>query len=275
MKQIDLISSEWLELVFDGRNKEYGAYVLRQQAGKRNVLAIISLSALVAIVSALFFGIQASDKYLGGAKYDEVITLVNLPEKNQAKVEHFERPKEPERVIENLRNSIKFTAPRIIKDDEVREEEMMRSQDELNQSTTAIAAVTVTNGSDNGEVARLADVIAQIEPKHEEMEEKPRDIVEQMPMFPGGNEELLKYLGKNLKYPVICQEMSIQGRVVCSFVVEKDGSITDIKVIRSIDPNLDKEAVRVLKSMPKWIAGRQNGRPVRVKYNVPVAFRLQ
>lgn len=275
MKQIDLISSEWLDLVFDGRNTEYGAYVLRQQTGRRNMWAIASVALMVAVISAVFYGLRATDKYMSGAKYDEVITLVNLPEKEQTKVERVEQPKQPERIIENLRNSIKFVAPKIMEDDKVNPEEMMRSQDELNQSNTAIAAVNVTNGSDHGEIIHLNEAIAQIEPKHEEVDDTPLQVVEQMPMFPGGDAEMMRFLGKNIKYPVICQETGIQGRVVCGFVVEKDGSITDVQVIRSVDPNLDKEAVRVIKTMPKWIPGRQNGRPVRVKYIVPVAFRLQ
>jgi protein TonB len=85
----------------------------------------------------------------------------------------------------------------------------------------------------------------------------------------------MDYLSNNVKYPVVAQENGVQGRVVVSFVVEKDGSITDVKVVKSVDPSLDKEAARVVKSMPRWIPGKQNGSAVRVKYNVPVSFRLQ
>ena len=85
----------------------------------------------------------------------------------------------------------------------------------------------------------------------------------------------MKFLNSHIKYPVVTEENGIQGRVVCTFVVERDGSITDVKVIKSVDPSLDKEAMRVLKSMPKWIPGKQNGSSVRVRYTVPVTFRLQ
>ena len=101
------------------------------------------------------------------------------------------------------------------------------------------------------------------------------DVVEQMPEFPGGYAALMKWLSDNVKYPSIAEENGIQGRVVCTLVVERDGSITDIKVIHSIDPSLDSEALRVLKKMPKWIPGKQKGKPVRVKFTVPVTFRLQ
>ena len=101
------------------------------------------------------------------------------------------------------------------------------------------------------------------------------DVVEQMPSFPGGMAALMAYLQKSIKYPPVAEENGIQGRVVCTFVVERDGSVTDVKVAKSVDPSLDKEAVRVVKSMPKWNPGMQNGSPVRVKYNVPVQFKLQ
>ena len=101
------------------------------------------------------------------------------------------------------------------------------------------------------------------------------DVVEQMPEFPGGQPAMMKWLAENVKYPKVAEENGIQGRVVCTFVVERDGSITGVQVARSIDPSLDKEAVRVLKSMPRWTPGKQGGSPVRVKYTVPVSFRLK
>ena len=100
-------------------------------------------------------------------------------------------------------------------------------------------------------------------------------VVEEMPKFPGGDGELLKYIGKSIKYPVIAQENGIQGRVICSFVVNRDGSIVDAEVVRGVDPSLDKEAIRVINTMPKWSPGKQRGKPVRVKYTVPITFRLQ
>lgn len=100
-------------------------------------------------------------------------------------------------------------------------------------------------------------------------------VVETMPTFPGGDANLFKFLSNNVKYPVIAQENGIQGRVICQFVVNKDGSIVDVEVVRSVDSSLDKEAIRVIKSMPKWSPGKQRGKPVRVKYTLPVNFKLQ
>ena len=100
------------------------------------------------------------------------------------------------------------------------------------------------------------------------------DMVEQMPSFLGGETALLQFLSSNVRYPTVAEENEIQGRVVVTFIVERDGSITEVKVAKGVDPSLDREAVRVIKSMPKWKAGTQNGKPVRVKYSVPVTFRL-
>ena len=116
-----------------------------------------------------------------------------------------------------------------------------------------------------------------VEVEEEEPEEQAIfEVVEEMPQFPeGGQAGLMKYLSSNIKYPTIAQENGTQGRVTVQFVVNQDGSIVDVKVLRGVDPYLDKEAIRVISSMPKWIPGKQRGKPVRVKYTVPVMFRLQ
>ena len=130
-----------------------------------------------------------------------------------------------------------------------------------------------TEDDKEAEVVIAAPVEAPVE---EEEEEVVFVVVESMPEFPGGTQALFKYLSENVKYPVIAQENGIQGRVICQFVVNKDGSIVDVEVVRSGgDPSLDKEAVRVIKSMPKWKPGKQRGKAVRVKYTVPVNFKLQ
>ena len=112
-------------------------------------------------------------------------------------------------------------------------------------------------------------------PKVEEVTEEIFVVVEEQPEFPGGNTAMMKFLSDNIKYPVIAQENGIQGRVITNFVVERDGSITDVQVVRGVDPSLDKEAIRVIQSMPKWKAGKQRGSAVRVRFTLPVVFRLQ
>jgi protein TonB len=203
------------------------------------------------------------------------VELAKLAEKKEAKVEKKEEPKIEKVEVEKVKSSVKFVPPVIKKDDEVKPEEELKSQEELNKTNTAIGAFDV-KGNDEaaGEVLKAKEVIAQPEPPKEE-ETKVFDVVEQMPSFPGGQSALLQYLSSNIKYPVVAEENGVQGRVIVTFVVEKDGSITDVRVVKSVDPSLDKEAQRVVKSMPKWIPGKQNGSAVRVKYTVPVTFRLQ
>ncbi|MDL2221534.1 energy transducer TonB [Parabacteroides sp. OttesenSCG-928-N08] len=111
--------------------------------------------------------------------------------------------------------------------------------------------------------------------EEEESEQQIFTVVEDMPQFPGGEGELLKFVARSIKYPVIAQENGIQGRVITSFVVNKDGSVVDAEVVRGIDSSLDREALRVIGTMPKWTPGKQRGKPVRVKYTLPIMFRLQ
>ena len=114
-----------------------------------------------------------------------------------------------------------------------------------------------------------------VEEEEEEEAQQIFTVVEEMPKFPGGDAELLKFIAKSIKYPVIAQENGIQGRVICAFVVNRDGTVVDAQVLRGVDPSLDKEALRVIGTMPKWSPGKQRGKPVRVKYTVPITFRLQ
>lgn len=278
MSKIDLISGEWTDLVFAGRNQAYGAYQLRKGTGKRNVISIIAVIVLVLLCQIGLSLKKAADaEARKRAAMTEVVELSKLEQpKKKAEVKQPKKIQvEPEKVVERVKSSIKFTAPVIKNDKEVKPEQELRTQDELMNTKTAIGAIDVKGNDDKGgEVLKLKEAVAQPEPKPE-VENKVFDIVEQMPSFPGGPSALMKYLSENVRYPVVAQENGVQGRVVVSFVVEKDGHITDVKVVRSVDPSLDKEAARVVKSMPSWIPGKQNGSAVRVKYNVPVSFKLQ
>lgn len=276
MSKIDLVNNEWVDLVFQGRNQEYGAYKLRKGTSKRNVISIIIMLAAAALIYlgiSLKNFIEASTQKVAVTQVQELSALEKPKEKAEVKQKKVEI-QQPEKVVERVKSSVKFTAPVIKKDDEVKPEDELKNQDELLNTKTAIGALDVKGNDDkDGEVLKLKETVAQPEPKPEV--EKVFEVVEQMPSFPGGDKALLEFLSNNIKYPVVAQENGVQGRVVVSFVVERDGSITDVKVVRSVDPSLDKEAARVVKSMPKWIPGKQNGSAVRVKYNVPVSFKLQ
>ncbi len=277
MAKIDLISRDWTEMVFEGRNKEYGAYRLRKNAGKRNLYSLITIFiAALAIwggISLVKF-VESRTKSVAQTSVAELSTLNQPKKKAEVKQQKKVQLEQPEKVVERVKSSVKFTAPVIKNDNEVKPEDELKTQDELMSTKTAIGALDVKGNDDaNGEVLKIKEAVAQPEPKPEV--EKVFDVVEQMPSFPGGPSALMEWLSNNVKYPVVAQENGVQGRVVVSFVVERDGSITDVKVVRGVDPSLDREASRVVRAMPRWIPGKQNGSAVRVKYNVPVAFRLQ
>jgi len=277
MSKIDLISGEWTELVFAGRNQAYGAYKLRQGTGKRNVISIIAVVCLIiACQVGLTIKKAADAEAAKRAAMNQAVELSKLEQPKKAEVKQKQVKVEPEKVVEQVKSSIKFTAPVIKKDSEVKPEDELKTQDQIMETKTAIGSFDVKGNDDvNGEVLKAKEVIAQPEPPKHEEESKVFDVVEQMPSFPGGQGALLEYLASHVKYPVVAQENGVQGRVVVSFVVEKDGSITDVRVVRSVDPSLDREAARVVSSMPRWTPGKQNGSAVRVKYNVPVMFKLQ
>lgn len=275
MSKIDLIDNSWVDLVFEGKNQAYGAYRLRKNTGKRNfwslVTVILAIAAIFLIVIAKVAIENAMPKKVA---ITTDVELSQLAKKKEPKVERKEPVKieMEQKVVEKVKSSVKFTAPVIKKDEDVAPEDELKSQDELAKTAVAIGSFDV-KGNDEaaGEVLKAKEVIAQEAP----VEEKVFDVVEQMPQFPGGDAALFEYLSTHIKYPTIAEENGVQGRVIVTFVVERDGSITDVKVVKSVDPSLDKEASRVVQGMPKWIPGKQNGAPVRVKYTVPVTFRLQ
>lgn len=275
MSKIDLISNEWADLVFEGRNQAYGAYRLRKSTSKRNLWSLlIVLIAAVVIFSAIAIKnvIQANQK----VAITTEVELSKIETKKQAKVEKKAPIKiEPPKPVEKVKSSIKFTAPVIKKDEDVKPEEEMKNQDELQKTKTTIGAFNVVGNDEvGGEVLKAKEEIAQPEPPKEE-ENKVFDVVEENPSFPGGQAALMQWLNENIKYPVIAAENGIEGRVIVQFVVSKTGSISDVRVVRGVDPSLDKEAVRVVSNMPNWTPGRQNGTTVNVRFTLPVTFRLQ
>ena len=277
MSKIDLISNEWTDLVFEGRNQAYGAYKLRKGTAKRNVWALIIVGLAAAL---LYLGLQLQKMAEANKKVEntQAVELAKLnTEKKEAKVEKKEIIKqEPEKVVEQVKSSVKFTAPVIKKDSEVKEEDEIKL-DEVQKSDKAVGAFTVEGNDEVGGAVLKAkeDIAAPEPPKHVVEETKIFTVVEQMPMYPGGDGALMGYLRDNIHYPTVAAENGVQGRVVVGFVVERDGSITDVKILRGVDPSLDREAMRVVKSMPRWNPGKQNGSAVRVKYQFPVSFRLQ
>jgi periplasmic protein TonB len=265
----DIFSDEWCDLVFEGKNQLYGAFAHRKNSTKRHFYALILACVLILVAAT---GPSLIKQILPKAKYRE-LRVRTLSEIN------LERPKE-NNVLKELppppppvaRNTIKFTPPVIKPDEQVNDEDEPKMQKEMVDQKAAIGAVDFNKGTDDV-TAPIATIKENT--KISEDADAPFVIVEQMPQFPGGEKEMMKFIYDNLKYPIIAQEMGISGTVIVNFVIDREGQITNMKVSRSIGGGCDEEAIRVLGKMPRWSPGRQGGKTVRVSYTVPFKFLLQ
>ncbi len=282
MAKIDLYDPKWVDMVFAGKNKEYGAYQLRKGTSGRNIKALLILVIAAALVGGFLAWKVIEQKQAEEQQaYMEAMELAKLQQqaKKEEKKKEPVKPKiEPKKEIPVARETQKFTAPVIKKDELVKEENQVKQMDQLD-AKVAVGTKDEEGVKDRTVEAVRSDIAVAAPPPppapKPEVSNKVFDVVEEMPHFPGGPAALQAFLSSNTKYPVVAQENGVQGRVIVSFVVERDGSITDVRVVRSVDPSLDREAQRVVRGMPHWIPGKQNGSAVRVKFNVPVAFRLQ
>ena len=280
-KDVDLTSQEWRDLVFEGKNKAFGAYKMRETSVARHTKAIVWVLITVAVILVLLIlsvsGVfsKPEEEQITTATVQEVVSYEEPEEDIEEEEEQFQMP-EPEEVVapEEVANQQRITELLIVEDDKLEQEKQVKNTEEVMENEAAAGALDITEGTnDLNKTIIKEEVIAA--PKVED--EQPMNIamVEQKPEFPGGEAAMYKFLSDNIVYPSAASEEGIQGRVVVEFVVGRDGSITNVKVVRPRHPALDKEAVRVIKSMPKWMPGRNNGQPVKVTYTLPVTFKLQ
>lgn len=286
-RNVDLTSKEWRDLVFADKNKEFGAYQLRKDSDKRHNLAV--LFTLIGLV-IVFIGILAYSKYSDYKAEQEAIALQEEREK-MAAAELLQQEEEPEpepeveeqkfeqeipEVPEEVLATVQVTQIAIVDADKVKNEVMdMETQKEDN---TARGVVTQEGSDDADKFKAVTEQVVVKEPdpvKEEKKEEEIFIAVEQPAEFPGGQTALMKWLSQNIRYPEAAQQNDIQGRVIVKFVVEKDGSIGQASIVKGVDKDLDREALRVVKKMPKWQPGKNNGVAVRSYFNLPVTFKLQ
>lgn len=283
-KDVDLSSKEWRDLIFEGKNKEFGAYKLRQDSESRHNKSFIYVLIGLIVIGLAVFGYVKYQAYAEAerAKLAAQAAQQRLAQMAAEEQEEKEEEKEmielekPETPPEEILNQQKVTEILIANDDEVKDEDRVKSQDELQQNTSAMGALNVDNGTDDiSKITEQKVEIVQEKPKEEKKKEEVFRHVEQMPQYPGGDAELYKFISSNLNYPAMAIENNVQGKVIVQFVVMKDGSVGNVKVVRSVDRDLDNEAIRVCKKLPKFIPGKQNGQPVNVWYTLPVTFKLQ
>jgi len=282
-REINLSSREWCDLVFEGKNKDFGAYVIRTESTTRHNKAVMWTMIGSIVFGLLAFGYLKANQYIEerwladqAGQEGVIIDMTPEVEKPEPKQEILEQEK-PE-VIEEVLSSVRVTELQIVDDAQVRPEDEILSQDEKEETNKVFSQTNVDNGQNDRMNFQTAVNEVVIEPPVEKPKEVTQEIftaVEQMPQFPGGDAALMKYLSSHINYPPMAAEMNVQGKVILQFVVGKDGRVGEVKIARSVDKDLDKEAIRVVKSLPKFVPGRQNGQPVAVWYTLPVSFRLQ
>lgn len=273
MAKTDLTSKEWCDLIFAQKNREYGAYQLRKGLGRRNLVALIItivFAAAVVLLPMLISLMPEPEVDVEEFQVTELATLEEAEVKDENLVKHVDLAPPPP----PLRSSIKFVAPVIVKDNEVSDADELKSQDELSSSKVAISIADV-KGNDEVHGADIADVKQVVVQAPKQVEaEKIYDVVEQQAQFVGGEKAMYKWLQNNMRYPVISQENGVQGKVFVRFVVSETGKITNARVVRSLDPYTDKEAVRCIEAMPRWNPGKMNGSAVKSYYVLPITFKL-
>src|ERR1700733_3618192 len=265
--KLDIFNQQWIDVVFTGRNKAYGAYELRRDNGRNTRTAlIIGVIVFVVLISA-----NTIVNIIGGfiPKAHEKVKITNVvlqpPPPDIKKPPPPPPPEPPKPKVDQ----VKFPPPVVKPDVEVKEKPPT-----IEELKVADPGQKDLKGDKDAQVT-IDEPVGTADTKV--TEEDPNKIftsVEQVPEFPGGLDAFGKYLSNHIKYPAVARENNTQGRVIVQFVCEKDGSLTDIKVVRGIGDGCDEEAIRVIKASPKWSPGIQNGRPVRVAYSVPISFTL-
>lgn len=294
MSKIDLYDPKWVDMVFADKNKAYGAYQLRKSVSQRNIKALVIL-LVAAFIGGGYLAYQIKKHKDELAAQEAYAAKMELAAMEQAKKEQAERKKqqkkeepkkvEPEKVVPETRATVKFTAPVIKDDKEVKEE--MPPMVKMNKETKAIGTETKEGVEDRNIVADRSTVATpeQIIPKiekpvaeapkveapKEDIEKKIFTFAEQQPTFKGN---VQAWLTSHLNYPASAADNNIQGKVVVKFVVGRDGSVSRAEVVRGVDPALDREALRVVNSMPKWNPGMNNGQPANVWFQLPITFKL-
>ena len=267
--KLDIFNPEWLDVVFKGRNQAYGAYELRKENPKNTNRALLIAASCFVFVLALPTIINKIQGFIPKADVKVKITNVVLspPPIDQTKPP----PPPPKEPPKPKVDQVRFPPPIVKPDNQVTEKDPPTEK----QLEVADPGQKEQKGDPN-QAVRIDEPVgnADVSQVTEASDNQIFTAVEVSPVFPGGEDAFIKFLGSHIKYPAVARENNVSGRAYISFVVERDGSLTDIKILRSPGSGLGEEAVRVLKMSPHWTPGIQNGKPVRVSYTVPVNFSL-
>ena len=281
-KDVDLSSKEWRDLIFEGKNKDFGAYKLRQGSESRHNKAFFYVLIGLVAVCLLIFGYMKYEAYKTQKAEEEAKAKLEQQQK-LAQMEAEKEEEKEEEVAQIEIEEVKPEAPQLatqlmtelLLTDTPKEDNEIKANEDIQKDNSVMSTFTQAGSDDINLIKEHKEEVVQEKPREEKKKEEVFTHVEQMPKFPGGDAELYKFISNNLNYPAMAIENNVQGRVVVQFVVTKDGSIGNVKVVRSVDRDLDNEAIRVCKKLPKFIPGKQNGQPVNVWYTLPVTFKLQ
>ena len=247
------------DIVFEVRNKEYGAYKLRKKYNRTVIVSL--LIGIIVIGTAIitpYINAKAAENRSRRAERQVEIKMENLDQPNEQVAPPPPPPPPPTDVVQQQ----KYVPPQVV--------DSIKPEDVKQLMTADQAQNEVTN-------KEVVEVVQQVkeEVQESEAEEVPFIVVEEMPMFPGGNDALLKYIGEHTQYPEIAKENNIQGKVIIRFCVTAKGGVSQVSILKGVDPELDKEAIRVVNTLPPFKPGKQGGKPVPVWYMVPIAFTLK
>jgi protein TonB len=273
MEAKQILKADFLDILFEGKNQAYGAYELRRQYQKRLARAVVItlILVLIAIGGFAIANYLAKEALLHPKPIAKNVVLENVDIKQPDQPPPPPPPPAPE--PPKVKPQVQYTPPKVVKDEEVKPNEQPPDLDKIkNQAISTKTMAGDPNGIDPGLVADKGTGVTAAAPPAN----KVFTFVEQMPSFPGGEEALMKYLSSHIRYPAVARENGIQGTVVVQFIVGPDGSISHVTTVGAKKGGgLEDEAIRVVKGMPKWKPGRQNGRAVTVQYSLPVRFVLQ
>jgi protein TonB len=247
------------DIVFEVRNKEYGAYKLRKRYNRNVTIAL--LIGIIIIATAIitpYLNAKASGNRSKRAERQVVVKMENLDQPNQQVAPPPPPPPPPTDVVQAQR----YVPPQVV--------DSIKPEDVKQLMTADQAQTEVTNKEVVEVVQQVKEEVQEAEP-----EQTPFVVVEEMPMFPGGESALLAYIAANTQYPEIAKENNIQGKVIVRFCVTSKGGVNQVSVLKGVDPELDKEAMRVVTTLPTFKPGKQGGKPVPVWYMVPIAFTLK
>lgn len=281
----DLTSKEWRDLVFEGKNKEFGAYQLRKASDKRHNLAVLFTLIGLVIIALLVWGWSTYSAYRARVAAEEALAAERMQaaqfeaeaeQEEEEEEQKYEEEKKPELPKEEVVATVQQTAIAIVPPDKVKNEVKDVVEQQENKETVGTINQEGTGDIDRAKIltseVKIAPApVVEEKPQPKNEPEKVFEAVEQPAAFKGN---VNKWLSSHINYPPAAADAGVQGKVLVRFIVNKDGSVSDVTVLKGVDRDLDKEAVRAVRSMPKWQPGKNNGVAVRSYFTLPVVFRL-